>query len=94
MSIWNVHLETWKSDAEFWEIYAAKYTILLEKARAFLRLHTERLLDSAPGDTPPKAAIFISAGFDASEWEGSGMGIVIDRILSMDPASSGALPAH
>ncbi|KAH1339691.1 hypothetical protein KXW98_003299 [Aspergillus fumigatus] len=72
-SIWNVHLETWKSDAEFWEIYAAKYTILLEKARAFLRLHTERLLDSAPGDTPPKAAIFISAGFDASEWEGSGM---------------------
>ncbi|PKX93293.1 histone deacetylase hosB [Aspergillus novofumigatus IBT 16806] len=72
-SIWNIHLETWKSDAEFWDIYAAKYTVLLEKARAFLRLHTERLLDSAPGDTPPKAAIFISAGFDASEWEGSGM---------------------
>ncbi|RHZ60582.1 histone deacetylase hosB [Aspergillus thermomutatus] len=72
-SIWNVHLETWKTDSEFWDTYAAKYTILLEKARAFLRLHTERLLDSAPGDTPPKAAIFISAGFDASEWEGSGM---------------------
>ncbi|KAF7171894.1 hypothetical protein CNMCM5623_004189 [Aspergillus felis] len=72
-SIWNIHLETWKSDEEFWDIYAAKYTVLLEKARAFLRLHTERLLDSAPGDTPPKAAIFISAGFDASEWEGSGM---------------------
>ncbi|GFF88805.1 histone deacetylase HOS3 [Aspergillus lentulus] len=72
-SIWNIHLETWKSDAEFWDIYAAKYTVLLEKARAFLRLHTERLLNSAPGDTPPKAAIFISAGFDASEWEGSGM---------------------
>jgi histone deacetylase HOS3 len=72
-SIWNIHLEPWKTDAEFWDIYAAKYTILLEKARAFLRMHTERLLDSAPGDTPPKAAIFISAGFDASEWEGSGM---------------------
>ncbi|KAF7116529.1 hypothetical protein CNMCM5793_005010 [Aspergillus hiratsukae] len=72
-SIWNIHLEPWKTDAEFWDIYAAKYTMLLEKARAFLRLHTERLLNSAPGDTPPKAAIFVSAGFDASEWEGSGM---------------------
>ncbi|EAW13364.1 histone deacetylase hosB [Aspergillus clavatus NRRL 1] len=71
-SIWNVHLETWKDEAEFWEIYGSKYTLILEKARAFLRLHTERLLQ-APHDTPPKAAIFISAGFDASEWEGSGM---------------------
>lgn len=71
-SIWNVHLEPWKSDLEFWDLYATKYTVLIEKARAFLRMHTERL-NSLPNGPPPKAAIFISAGFDASEWEGTGM---------------------
>ena len=71
-SIWNVHLEPWKTTSEFWNLYATRYTQLIEKARAFLRYHTERLA-SAPNGPPPKAAIFISAGFDASEWEGSGM---------------------
>ncbi|OJZ84212.1 hypothetical protein ASPFODRAFT_48186 [Aspergillus luchuensis CBS 106.47] len=71
-SIWNVHLEPWKSDKEFWDLYAAKYTVLIDKARAFLRMHTERLANT-PNGPPPKAAIFISAGFDASEWEGAGM---------------------
>lgn len=71
-SIWNVHLEPWKTDLEFWDLYASRYTILLEKARDFLRLHTERLASTPNGPTP-KAAIFISAGFDASEWEGAGM---------------------
>ena len=71
-SIWNVHLDPWKRESEFWEMYATKYTILLEKARAFLRLHTERLT-SIPNGPAPKAAIFLSAGFDASEWEGVGM---------------------
>lgn len=71
-SIWNVHLEPWKTEREFWDHYAAKYTVLIEKARAFLRQHTESLLDTPQGP-PPKAAIFISAGFDASEWEGAGM---------------------
>lgn len=71
-SIWNVHLDPWKTESEFWELYATKYAILLEKARAFLRLHTERLA-STPNGPKPKAAIFISAGFDASEWEGAGM---------------------
>ncbi|PYH34955.1 histone deacetylase hosB [Aspergillus neoniger CBS 115656] len=71
-SIWNVHLEPWKSDKEFWDLYAAKYTVLIDKARAFLRMHTERLANT-PNGSPPKAAIFISAGFDASEWEGAGM---------------------
>ncbi|KIX02861.1 uncharacterized protein Z518_08804 [Rhinocladiella mackenziei CBS 650.93] len=71
-SIWNVHLEPWKSHEEFWKLYEAKYTILLEKARIFLRSHTARLL-RASGNQQPKAAIFISAGFDASEWEGAGM---------------------
>lgn len=71
-SIWNVHLDPWKTELEFWELYATKYAILIEKARAFLRLHTERLA-STPNGPAPKAAIFISAGFDASEWEGAGM---------------------
>ncbi|KAL4932299.1 histone deacetylase hosB [Aspergillus undulatus] len=71
-SIWNVHLEPWKTEQEFWGHYSSKYTVLIEKARAFLKTHTERLA-SVPSGPPPKAAIFISAGFDASEWEGAGM---------------------
>ncbi|KAL6240317.1 histone deacetylase [Rhinocladiella similis] len=70
-SIWNVHLEPWKSLEEFWQLYETKYTILLDKARIFLRHHTARI--RATGHQSPKAAIFISAGFDASEWEGAGM---------------------
>ncbi len=69
-NIWNVHLQEWKSDVEFWKLYQSKYSILLEKTRNYLRLQTERF--RAAGQVP-KAAIFISAGFDASEWEGAGM---------------------
>ncbi|KAL4993055.1 hypothetical protein BDV10DRAFT_179843 [Aspergillus recurvatus] len=71
-SIWNVHLEPWKTEQDFWDLYSAKYSILIEKARVFLRVHSDRLA-SVPNGPPPKAAIFISAGFDASEWEGAGM---------------------
>jgi histone deacetylase HOS3 len=71
-SIWNVHLQPWKSEAEFWELYENKYSILLEKTRNFLRAQTDRLR-SSPNGPKPKAAIFLSAGFDASEWESSGM---------------------
>lgn len=70
-SIWNVHLEPWKTHEEFWKLYETKYLILLQKARIFLRSHTARL--RASGNQQPKAAIFISAGFDASEHEGAGM---------------------
>ncbi|KAI3318705.1 hypothetical protein HD806DRAFT_511623 [Xylariaceae sp. AK1471] len=69
-NIWNVHLHEWKSDVEFWTLYQSKYSILLEKTRNYLRLQTERF--RASGQVP-KAAIFLSAGFDASEWEGAGM---------------------
>ncbi|CEL02393.1 hypothetical protein ASPCAL03563 [Aspergillus calidoustus] len=71
-SIWNVHLESWKTEPEFWDLYASRYSVLIDKARAFLKMHTERLA-SIPNGPQPKAAIFISAGFDASEWEGAGM---------------------
>ncbi|KAI5306353.1 hypothetical protein KEM56_001250 [Ascosphaera pollenicola] len=68
----NVHMASWKSDAEFWELYEDKYATLLEKARTFLRHHTTTLLESNHSQ-PPKAAIFVSAGFDASEYESPGM---------------------
>ena len=69
-SIWNVHLQPWKTEAEFWALYESKYAVLLEKTRAYLKSHTERLRASALNS---KAAIFLSAGFDASEHEGAGM---------------------
>jgi histone deacetylase HOS3 len=71
-TIWNVHLQPWKNDHEFWQLYDSRYSILLSKTRDFLRNHTERLR-SSPNSQSPKAAIFISAGFDASEWESPGM---------------------
>ena len=67
-SIWNVHLQPWKTEAEFWALYQDRYLVVLAKARAFLRGHSDRLRQ-APTYPKPKAAIFLSAGFDASEWE-------------------------
>lgn len=69
-NIWNVHLQEWKDEVDFWKLYRSKYSILLDKMRNYLRRETERL--QAAGQEP-KAAIFLSAGFDASEWEGAGM---------------------
>jgi histone deacetylase HOS3 len=71
-SIWNVHLQPWKNEHEFWDLYESRYSVLLEKARAYLSSQTQRLR-SLPNQPQPKAAIFLSAGFDASEWESSGM---------------------
>jgi len=71
-SIWNVHLETWSTPEQFWALYEDKYLVLLEKTRKYLRFHTNRLR-KAPNHPAPKAAIFLSAGFDASEWETAGM---------------------
>jgi histone deacetylase HOS3 len=71
-SVWNVHLETWETEAEFWDLYQTRYITLINKARKFLRAQSQRLAET-PGGPAPKAAIFISAGFDASEWEGTGM---------------------
>ena len=71
-TIWNVHLQPWETDADFWQLYQDRYSVVLSKARAFLRLHSNRLRQ-APTHPKPKAAIFLSAGFDASEWESQGM---------------------
>ena len=69
-SIWNIHFEPWNSHAEFWKLYQTRYLLLLEKARNFLTHHSARLRQTG---VQPKAAIFLSAGFDASEWEMAGM---------------------
>ena len=71
-TIWNVHLQPWKTDSDFWQLYRDRYSTLITKARVFLRLHAEKFR-SLSNHSQPKAAIFISAGFDASEWEGQGM---------------------
>ena len=71
-TIWNTHLQPWKMESEFWHLYDTRYSALIEKARAFLLHHSMKCRQSASPQSP-KAAIFISAGFDASEWEGSGM---------------------
>ena len=71
-TIWNVHLQPWKTNADFWKLYEDRYSVVLSKARNFLRLHSDRLRQ-APTHPKPKAAIFLSAGFDASEWESQGM---------------------
>lgn len=69
-SIWNVHLEPWKTLEDFFHLYEARYTIILDKARSFLTQHATLLRKSG---VEPKAAIFLSSGFDASEWESPGM---------------------
>lgn len=70
-SIWNVHLQPWKTEEDFWRLYEDRYRVLLDKAKVFLQHHSDRI--KSEGKVKSKAAIFISAGFDASEWEGSGM---------------------
>ncbi|EGR46779.1 uncharacterized protein TRIREDRAFT_65533 [Trichoderma reesei QM6a] len=69
-NIWNAHLQPWKTTEEFWDLYETRYSILLDKARSYLRGQAERLRDAGAS---PRAVIFLSAGFDASEWESAGM---------------------
>ncbi|KAK5725017.1 histone deacetylase [Elasticomyces elasticus] len=69
-SVHNIHLQSWNSMEEFWTLYETRYVVLLEKARTFLRHHAARLKVEG---REAKGAVFLSAGFDASELEGSGM---------------------
>lgn len=69
-TIWNVHLEPWATEDDFWKLYESKYTVLLEKTRKYLRNQAKRVRAL---NLEPKAAVFFSAGFDASEWESAGM---------------------
>ncbi|KAL6882873.1 Arginase/deacetylase [Trichoderma longibrachiatum] len=69
-NIWNTHLQPWKTTEEFWDLYETKYSILLDKARSYLKAQADKLQDAGVN---PRAVIFLSAGFDASEWESAGM---------------------
>ncbi|RMZ73374.1 histone deacetylase HOS3 [Pyrenophora seminiperda CCB06] len=71
-SVWNIHLQSWETPEQFWAIYEEKYMVLLEKTRQYLKHHTQRLRNT-PNHPAPKAVIFLSTGFDASEWETAGM---------------------
>ena len=71
-TMWNVHLQPWKTEADFWKLYNDRYSVLLEKMRGFLRTQNEKYHALGQG-AKSRGAIFISAGFDASEWEGHGM---------------------
>ena len=70
-TVWNVHLQPWKTIDEFWDLYRTRYCIIIEKARAFLKTQAAKL--SSSSGQAPRSAIFISAGFDASEWETADM---------------------
>ncbi|KAI9888166.1 MAG: hypothetical protein M1823_000101 [Watsoniomyces obsoletus] len=70
-TVWNVHLQSWQTKAEFWKLYENQYRAILDKARNFLTNQVQRL--SVTSNRTPRAAIFLSAGFDASEWEGATM---------------------
>jgi histone deacetylase HOS3 len=71
--IWNIHLKSWHTEEEFWTYYEQDYRLILEKVRSFLQSFTNELKADPREVTRPKAAIFISAGFDASEHEYPGM---------------------
>jgi acetoin utilization deacetylase AcuC-like enzyme len=62
-TIWNVHLRHHSTDAAFDEIYDSDYYTLFRRAGDFLA-------SSGPND---KCMVFLSAGFDASEYETKGM---------------------
>ncbi|BFZ62894.1 histone deacetylase [Saitoella coloradoensis] len=57
-AIWNVHLGPYTSEAEFDSLYRKRYLVLLEKCAEFF--------ESNRGE---ECMLFISAGFDGSEYE-------------------------
>jgi len=65
-TIWNVHLQQWKTKEEFWDVYETKYSVLLKKMASFLKQRAQAL---SKARRTPKGVIFVSAGFDASEHE-------------------------
>lgn len=58
----NVHLEPFESEAQFWDVhYNGAYSRLLRKAEDFVK--------NTGGASSDDTLVFISAGFDASEYE-------------------------
>jgi histone deacetylase HOS3 len=69
--IHNIHLKPYNSVEEFWELYENKYYSVIAKAREFLS--EASVSKPKKNGREYKAGVFISAGFDASEHESSGM---------------------
>lgn len=69
LAIWNVHLEPYETEEEFWRLYR-KYCVLFEKANEFL-FRCQKEVQEAGKEFKPM--VVLSAGFDASEHEGKGM---------------------
>jgi len=75
LAIWNVHLQPYEREEDFYQAYQEKYAQLLKKADEYLsrsRADYERTQSKIHGKKPfpPfKAVVVISAGFDASEYE-------------------------
>lgn len=69
--IHNIHLKPYNSTEEFWELYENKYYSIIAKAREFLS--EASVSRPKKNGREYKAGVFISAGFDASEHESSGM---------------------
>ncbi|KAK0554840.1 histone deacetylase [Tilletia horrida] len=62
--IWNVHLDSYANEAEFEQLYTAKYSALFTQARRFAR---------STSSDPARTLVLISAGFDACTHEYSTM---------------------
>ncbi|KAG5367215.1 Histone deacetylase HOS3 [Yarrowia sp. B02] len=69
LAIWNVHLEPYETEEEFWKLYR-KYCVLFEKANEFF-FRAQREAREAGREFKP--LVVLSAGFDASEHECKGM---------------------
>ncbi|CAN6596118.1 hypothetical protein TRVA0_001S02256 [Trichomonascus vanleenenianus] len=70
MSVWNVHLEPYRTAEEFDGLYRTRYRELVRKAEHFLATQRRQALAQ---DRPFKAIVVVSAGFDASEYEDASM---------------------
>ena len=62
-SIWNIHLRHHSTNAAFDNVYDSEYSIIFKRAAEFL----------ASAGANEKCMVFLSAGFDASEYETKGM---------------------
>ncbi|KAK9451428.1 histone deacetylase domain-containing protein [Limtongia smithiae] len=70
LCIWNVHLEPYSTKEEYDQLYSSHYSELFARARKFL---LQQRSYAVKNESPFKAGVFLSSGFDASEYEDKGM---------------------
>lgn len=69
-TIHNVHLKPYRTQVEFWELYRDRYSSIFRSAEEFLESAKTSRAAKSRGY---RAGVFLSAGFDASEYESEGM---------------------